>query len=160
MDFGHIETPRERKSQVRTLVRSLSFRRTKKVSSSRLEPVGHHTAEVWKRPGQSRIGINLQSFKGYVVATDVESGSPASSVVDKDDAILAINGVSVHDDAQLASRLITFATYQDCSSGKLLPVRLTLARLEMAELDSPKGVEDLLDGAGAPVERMDTIQML
>ena len=93
--------------------------------------------------GVARVGINLQSYHGHVVVASVEDVSPASAVVNAQDVVVAINGVAMIDsfNPHMAQRAIALALGSTTSSGRCEPVRLTLARLVKADLDSPKGVD-------------------
>ena len=103
-------------------------------------------------PGHSRIGIGVQSDKGYVKVASVLPDGPAARILSVDDIILAVNGKPVantgmctEDDACAVQKQIVFATNQCTSTGRMLPVRLTIATLTIA---SPKGIEADLDYLG------------
>ena len=101
--------------------------------------------------GVARVGINLQTYHGHVVIASVEDESPASAVVNAQDVVVAINGVAVEGDPHMAQRAIALALGSTTSSGRCEPVRLTLARLVKADLDSPKGV-DVYFGSGTDMQ--------
>ena len=95
-------------------------------------------------PGEARCGVALQSKDGFVNIAKIVPDSPAAAVVHKGQTVVAVNGERVNGDAALAQRLIVCAIQaQSCTTGRLLPVRLTVGTLQ---LDSPKGIEaDFLD---------------
>ena len=88
--------------------------------------------------GVARVGVGLTSSAGRVIIDHVIEDSPASMVLQKGDVVLAVNDSVLHDDAEKAQRCIMAATAQCTSSGKMLPVRLTIASLDV---ESPKGIE-------------------
>ena len=86
------------------------------------------------------MGIGLQSKGGYVTVANVVDGSPAAACVAKGDIIVAVNDVPVQNDASAAQKAILTATHQSTTTGRMLPVRLTIGTLQLA---SPKGVDEL-----------------
>ena len=67
-------------------------------------------------PGHSRIGIGVQSDKGYVKVASVLPDGPAARILSVDDIILAVNGKPVantgmctEDDACAVQKQIVFA---------------------------------------------------
>ena len=92
-------------------------------------------------PGSPRVGIGLQSKDGYVTVANVIDGSPASRCIAKGDIVTAVNDVLIENgDAAQAQKAILTATHQSTTTGRMLPVRLTIGTLQLA---SPKGVDDL-----------------
>jgi len=115
-----------------------------------LTPWRSHACHVRRQtPGFPRVGIVLQQpKKGPITVASVLPDGPAAGRVTQGEVVIAVNGVPVHD-AVVAQQKIVAATGQSTSTGRLLPVRLTLGTLALPCLPerSPKGIADLrLDG--------------
>jgi predicted metalloprotease with PDZ domain len=108
--------------------------------------------------GVARIGINLHRHKNCVMIASVTPDSPASTLVCKGDVLIAVNNEPVAYDPEKASKQIMVATAQCTSTGRLLPIQLTLGKLQVA---SPKGIEaDFLDMRQPPLDVSEVTQSL
>jgi len=139
------------------LVRSLSWRKNRRTPR---EQDFHDVrkVEVYKMAGVARIGINLHRHKNCVMIASVTPDSPASTLVCKGDVLIAVNNEPVADDPEKASKQIMVATAQCTSTGRLLPIQLTLGKLQVA---SPKGIEaDFLDMRQPPLDVSEVTQSL
>merc|ERR1711934_974539 len=119
-----------------SIVRSLSWRKNKR--SPRHTVGDHHTVEIYKMPGEPRVGIGLVSEHGHVVVASVLPEGPAAMLVAVNEVVVAVNGTPVGADAAAAQKAIIAGTAQSTATGRMLPVRLTLGKLEC---NSPKGID-------------------